>query len=139
MKDKVKIPANPKARAGAKKLTMTNVPISMLVHNSFPMNDGAAKYTKYNWIDKDKGLDMMTYIDAVYRHITLFMAGEDCAEDSGRHHLDHIMSGVCVLRDAMMLDNVTDNRVKYPPLALKRLKLMMEGKSLEDVIKEEKD
>ena len=132
-------PANPKARAGAKKLTLTNVAISPRVFMAGPMNHGAAKYEKYNWIDKDKGLDMMTYVDAALRHITLFMAGEDCAEDSGFHHLDHVMAGISVLRDAMMLDNVTDNRVKYPPLALNRLKLMLEGKSLEDVIKEEKD
>jgi len=129
--------SNPKARAGAKKLTLTNVPVSMLVHVAFPMNNGAAKYEKYNWIDKDKNLDMMTYIDAALRHLLLFQAGEDCAEDSGVHHLDHAMAGLGVLRDAMLIDNVVDNRVKYPEIGIKRLKQMMEGRSLEEVIKDE--
>lgn len=134
MKNKL---ANPKARAGAKKLTITNVPISMLAHCAAPMNNGAAKYEKYNWIDKDKGLDMMTYVDAILRHTLLFMAGEDVAEDSGVHHLDHIMAGIGVLRDAMLVDNVVDNRVKYPPIGLERLKKMLEGNTLEEVISNE--
>ena len=129
---------NPKARAGAKKLTISNSPISVLAHIAAPMNHGAAKYEKYNWIDKDKGLDMMTYIDAMLRHLLLFMAGEDTAEDSGLHHLDHIMAGIGVLRDAMLVDNVVDNRVKYPPIGIARLKAILEGSTLEDVISKEK-
>ncbi len=130
--------ANPKCRTGAKKLTITNAPISPWILMAGPMGNGAAKYGKYNSIDKDKGLDMMTYVDAALRHIFLFMAGEDCAEDSGFHHLDHLMAGIAVLRDAMLIDNVVDNRIKYPPIGIQRLKAMLEGQSLEEIIKGEK-
>jgi hypothetical protein len=129
---------NPKARAGIKKLTISNVPISILVHCAAPMNHGASKYETHNWIDKDKGLDMMTYIDAALRHLILFKCGEDTASDSGYHHLDHIMAGLGVLRDAMLIDNVVDNRIKYPNIGINRLKEMLEGNTLEEVIKKEK-
>jgi hypothetical protein len=117
---------DPKKLAGAKKLDLSTVPLSTLVLLANPMGNGAGKYGKYNWLEGDKKLDMMTYINANLRHMILFMAGQDVASDSGVHHLDHAMASLAVLRDAMLANKVNDNRITYDKETLNRLESLID-------------
>ena len=104
---------DPKALQGNKKVTLTNVPLTLLPLMAKPMNDGKDKYGKYNWLEcKDGKLDNLTYINAALRHMLLYLAGQDVTSDSGAHHLDAVVAGLSILRDAEMFDKVTDSRIK---------------------------
>ena len=117
---------NPKDIAGNKKINFTNIALTALVSQAGPMKDGVAKYEKYNWYDPDKAVDNLAYINAALRHIYLYLAGEDNAEDSGHSHLAHVVTGLSVLIDAQFIDNATDSRIKMPPEALAKFKRLID-------------
>jgi hypothetical protein len=50
------------------------------------MTDGAKEYGDYNWM---KGMDWGRVLGALKRHINAWHAGEECALDSGHHHMAH--------------------------------------------------
>lgn len=118
MKKKV---LDPKAQAGSKKMLFDHIPMSAYLELSEGMIDGVPKYGKYNWFDVDEDLDVLVYINAALRHLYLYMAGEDYARDSGKHHITHAISGLSVARDAEMLGKLADTRKKLPDEALNRL------------------
>lgn len=114
---------DPKAHAGAKKITMTNIPLTMLPLVSIPMNDGAKpdKYGKYNWLSQpDNSMDMMVYLNGILRHILLCMAGQDYTSDSGVAHFTAIAAGASVASDAIFFGKMHDNRIKLTPEQLEK-------------------
>lgn len=99
---------NPKTVMGMAKLDLSLVPSSAIIGIARAMADGAKKYGPFNW--RDKTISSMVYIAAAFRHIYAWVDGEDYAEDSGVHHLDHAMACLGLLRDAESIGMLNDNR-----------------------------
>jgi hypothetical protein len=113
---------NPKDLVGAKKAPLKLVPPAAVIGTAEAMAIGAAKYGPYNW--RDQPIEVMTYIEAVLRHIYAFVDGQDNAEDTGVHHLKHAAAGLAILLDVMAYPQVEatpyhyiDNRPPKGPAA----------------------
>lgn len=105
---------NPKDRHGYKKVDTTLLPAAALMHGAHAMMDGARKYGPYNW--RGNAVLARVYIAAAMRHIEYWAAGEECAEDSGVHHLGHAIACCAILLDAQATGNLIDNRAKSEAL-----------------------
>jgi hypothetical protein len=99
---------NPKTLIGAKKVPLHLVPPSATHYFAMAMSDGANKYGPYNW--RDKAVSVSTYIAAAKRHMDAYWDGEDCAADSGVHHLAHAMACMGIVIDAMTIGKLVDDR-----------------------------
>lgn len=109
----VKNPADPKEGQASKKLCFDSVPSTALCNLAEACQSGADKYGPHNWLNLEDGtMSMLTYINAIQRHLILLRAGQDNASDSGIHHLKHIMAGCAVALDAMEFGKVSDDRIK---------------------------
>lgn len=104
---------DPKQSQAVKKATFDNVPISLLLHAIPAADDGAKKYGPWNWLKLEDGsMSLMTYLNALQRHLLLYRAGQDNTSDSNINNLDSMITGLAVLRDAQLFGKVSDDRVK---------------------------
>jgi hypothetical protein len=99
---------NPKTMHGIQKPSMFNVPTTALLHLMGAMANGAKKYGPYNW--RSKNVSASIYYDAAMRHLMAWIDGEDIAEDSGVHHLGHVMACCAIILDAETQKTLNDNR-----------------------------
>ena len=99
---------NPKTRQGALKAPMHLVPPSAMFHLAEALADGAAKYGAYNW--RVEPITTSVYIGAIQRHMMAFLDGEDKADDSGVHHLAHVMACCALVLDSESLGILQDDR-----------------------------
>lgn len=106
---------NPKDIVGAKKSPLGFVPPALVIGTAPAMAVGAEKYGPFNW--RERPVQVMTYIEAILRHMYAFMDGQDVAEDTGVSHLGHAAASLGILMDAFSLDRVIDNRPKGGPAA----------------------
>ncbi len=106
---------NPKDLVGAKKAPLALVPAALVIGASEAMQNGAEKYGPFNW--REYPVQMMTYLEAMQRHIAALIDGQDLAEDTGIHHLKHIVASGGILLDSMELDILIDNRPPKGPAA----------------------
>lgn len=83
-------------------------PLSQLVLAE-AMGFGTNKYAPWDWT---KGTKTMDYVDAALRHINVFVRGENCAPDSGVHHIGHALACLSILYDNLVLYPELDNRPK---------------------------
>lgn len=113
---------NPKDKIGIKKVPLHLLPPAGKIHGAMAMKNGAVKYGPYNW--REEKVNAAVYISAMMRHLEAFQDGEDYAEDSGVHHLGHIIAGASILLDAFEGGHVIDDRPKAGPAPklLERLK-----------------
>lgn len=117
---------DPKQSQAVKKMSFKAVPISLLMHAQPGNQNGADKYGVYNWLTLDDGsMSMTTYLDALQRHLVLFRAGQDRTSDTNIHNLDSMISGLAVLRDAMLFNKVNDDRVKLSDDQIKTLEAII--------------
>lgn len=107
--------SNPKDLVGAKKAPMDLVPAAGAIMSAPAHQNGADKYGPFNW--RLNPVQMMTYLAAMRRHMDALIDGQDVAEDTGIHHLSHIIAGANILADAMGLGNLIDNRPPKGPAA----------------------
>ncbi len=99
---------NPKDLLGVKKVSLSKIPVAGLIHEAMAMKDGAAKYGPHNW--REKKVIGSIYMDAALRHIYSWFDGEECAKDSGVHHLGHAKACLGILLDALETGNLDDDR-----------------------------
>lgn len=99
---------NPKDLLGAKKVSISKLPMVAVLHGAHAMMNGAAKYGPFNWRSKKVQADI--YVDAAMRHLAAWFEGEENAEDSGVHHLGHAIACCAILLDAQETGNLVDNR-----------------------------
>lgn len=106
---------NPKELIGASKVPLGLLPSAAKIYGALAMRDGAVKYGPFNW--RDTKVQMMTYLDAIERHLLAVRDGEDTASDSGIDHLGHIIAGCAIILDARECGQLIDNRPKAGPAA----------------------
>lgn len=99
---------NPKDRAALDRSPLHLLPAAGRLYGAAATADGAAKYGPYNW--RDKPISLMGYTSAMERHILAIRDGEDIAQDSGVHHLGHIIATASILLDAMLCGTLIDDR-----------------------------
>ena len=107
--------ANPKDALGVRKAPLRFVPPALTIHASDAMAQGAEKYGPYNW--REKSVKAMVYAEAMQRHLAAFIDGQDCAEDSGAHHLGHVAACCGIVLDALGVGNLIDDRPVSGPAA----------------------
>jgi hypothetical protein len=104
-----KLGPNPKDSLGIKKVSITKLPMVGIAHGSHAMMYGADKYGPYNW--RDNAVIASIYIDATMRHLMAwFDQKEELAQDSGVHHLGHVLANMAILLDAQETGNLIDDR-----------------------------
>jgi len=106
---------NPKAVAGRKKIRAQFTPVTVLNEIHKGMTEGAEKYGPYNWRETD--IEAGDYYDSTMRHMSAWWDGEDIDPDSGVHHVSKAITGLIVLRDAMLHGTCIDDRSNHPPSA----------------------
>lgn len=70
---------------------------------------GAKKYAPWNW---RKGMPWSQPYNALQRHLTAFMAGDDTDPETGESHLDHAMCCLLFLRSYVQERPEMDDRYK---------------------------
>ncbi len=104
---------NPKDLIGVKKVpTLSVIPSAGLVHCGRAMENGSEKYGRMNW--REHPVKATIYLDAAVRHLMAWADGEEDAQDSGVHHLGHVMACCAILLDAQEAGNMIDDRVPGP-------------------------
>lgn len=76
------------------KLRYNLVPPAAMKELAKVLTYGAKKYKANNWQEVD---DTERYIDALYRHLEAWRAGEKVDEESGLSHLSHALTNVAFL------------------------------------------
>lgn len=102
------VDTNLKTAAAAGKPKMSDVPPIALFALGAAMSDGARKYGTVNW--RATGSTSSVFYDAMMRHLVAWYSGEDFAEDSGIHHLAHLMASCAILLDSSLHNKLNDNR-----------------------------
>lgn len=110
---------NPKDLVGIKKVSLSKVPATSIIHEALAMRDGAAKYGPHNW--RENPVIASIYVDAAMRHILAWFDGEEVAEDSSVHHLGHAKACLGIILDAMESNTLGDDR-PLPGAAARLLK-----------------
>lgn len=103
---------DPKAIVGRTKPPMDAIPPVSILLLGQAMKDGKEKYGPMNW--RNSEVVATTYYNAILRHLLAWFDGESVAEDSGTHHLAHIMAGCAILLDAMQSGTLEDDRPVTP-------------------------
>lgn len=101
---------NPKTLIGIKKVSLSTVPPAGLIHVARAMSNGVEKYGLMNY--RESPVEARIYIDAAYRHLMAWADGEEVAEDSGVHHLGHVMACMAIILDAESTGMLVDDRPK---------------------------
>ena len=127
MTDDPKTNGDPKQTAGAQKPPLhLNPPVGAL-HQSMAQLNGAMKYGEFNW-RKGNGVEVMTYIGAIERHIGRYKDGEEFETDPKTgvkvHHLGAIMATAAIVLDAESCGKLIDNRPPKGAAGLTTDKLM---------------
>lgn len=107
--------ANPKDLIGIKKVQLGLFPAAGSIYGALGFEDGAVKYGPYNW--RANKVKMTVYLDAIERHLLALRDGEDCAADSKKPHLAHIIASAALLADATEGGFLIDDRPTKGPAA----------------------
>lgn len=111
---------NPKKIYGDAKLPLQFLPPLAEIEWAAAQADGIRKYGAYNW--HENPVEALTYIGAIRRHAMLWAAKEQRADDSGVHHLGHVMASAAILIDAEACGKLIDDRPSLDTGVLMRMK-----------------
>lgn len=106
-------PTDPKKAFGQQKTQMQLLPSNAMRACADVLALGASKYGEYNW-RKSQGVEAMTYVGAIMRHLMQWLDGEDSDSESGQSHVAHIMASAAIVLDAQACGKLIDNREKLP-------------------------
>ena len=99
---------DPKASAGAKKLTFQTLSPAALAEAAEVMRLGARKYGAYNWAQQP--MKASIYYDAMMRHVMAWWAGEDRDPESGLLHTAHALCCAMILVEQARAGTLIDDR-----------------------------
>lgn len=102
-------PTNPKDAIGSDKLPIHLWPTTATLHGSLALLDGGCKYGRSNF--RQIGVRSSIYFDAMIRHAYAWFEGEECAQDSGVHHLGHVLACAAIILDAQAAGKLNDDRM----------------------------
>lgn len=80
------------------------VPWDALLGAVLVFTDGAAKYDDRNW---EEGMRYGRVFASLMRHLTAFFQGEEL-DESGHHHLDHVVANALMLSAIVKRDTQKD-------------------------------
>src|SRR5262245_56392487 len=103
---------NPKDKYGVRKPSLSCVPANVLMEVAVAMSEGAFKYGRHNF--REEKVYASVYYDAAMRHCMSWWEGEDVDPDSGISHITKAIASLIVLRDAMQLESLVDDRPPRP-------------------------
>lgn len=106
---------NPKDAIGSAKLPLHLVPDTLAVCCATALLEGALKYGAHNW--RAAGVRASIYRSALQRHIAKWWNGENHDPVTGVHHLDNAIACLAILRDAELVDKLTDDRPPSAPMS----------------------
>ena len=97
---------------GAKKETkdkpdLSLIPYCVEAELAKAMEYGAAKYQRYNYT---KGHNISQLVAAAKRHLGKYLAGEESDDESGVHHLGHVMANCLMMLHQRELGTLKDDR-----------------------------
>lgn len=101
-------PTNPKDAIGSDKLPLHLWPMTASAAGAVALLDGMLKYGRSNW--REAGVRVTIYVDALERHVTAYLEGEECDPDSGLPHLWHALACLGILVDADAAGKLVDDR-----------------------------
>lgn len=108
---------NPKDLVGLAKVRLWVVPPASIIYEALAMQygayeavkaDGTKGYGPFNW--RENPVRFSVYYDAIQRHATRFLDGENVDPDSKVHHLAHLKASAGILIDALEIGNLVDDR-----------------------------
>jgi len=99
---------NPKDFVGASKAPLSPVSRRVMHELGLAMFEGECKYWRHNYRAAD--VRAMVYIDAMERHISAWVEGQDIDEESGLSHLVKAMACLHIVRDAQLYGSLIDDR-----------------------------
>jgi len=100
--------SNPKDKIGQAKVSISVVPVEVILEIAAAIQEGALKYGKFNW--RQQPVNGTIYTDAAFRHIASWMVREDIDPDSGIHHITKAIASLVILRDAIIQNTHEDTR-----------------------------
>ena len=103
---------NPKDLAASHRISTHVIPSGAIMELALAMSDGDLKYGAHNY--RVAPVMASIYYGAIDRHLKKWWEGEEFSDDSGAHHLGHIMAGCAILLDAIQNDMLHDDRP--PPM-----------------------
>jgi len=106
-------PSNPKDTIGILKVPTSTVPAPVVKELGLALLEGACKYGRHNY--RIIGVLSSVYYDAANRHLDAWWEGEDTDPDSGLSHITKAIASLTVLRDAMIQNQLTDDRPPKSP------------------------
>lgn len=100
----------------ADRLNQSKPRLSMVLEAEHALNGcaeilrfGADKYARGNW---RKGLSHTEICDSLLRHLCKYLAGENCDDESGLPHVDHILCNALFLSEMTRTHKELDDRSK---------------------------
>jgi hypothetical protein len=96
-------------KADTGKPPMGLLPWPALVEVAKVLEHGANKYERYNWL---KGMAWSRLYDAALRHLSAWIQGQDCDEETDLSHLSHCACCILFLLTYEVLGLGTDDRYK---------------------------
>lgn len=111
---------NPKDAIGGVKFSLSLLPVAALAQLEPAFRDGAAKYGPANW--RVQPVSARVYVDAAFRHLMLWTAGQDRTSDTDICHLAAAASNLLILLDAQASDVMKDDRIPgFDPVILEEI------------------
>jgi len=114
---------NPKQAFGCKKVSVSALPIPVLLEVAMGMKEGDFKYGRHNF--RVTKIVESEYYDATMRHILDYMEGTDIDPDSGVHHLSKAIASLMVWRDAQIFEMTIDDRPPKSPKTMVEMNKVM--------------
>ena len=108
-------PTNPKDAIGQTKLPMDLIPETAVAAMTLSFLEGALKYGKFNW--RAKGVRASIYYSAMRRHMSKWMNGEDCDQETKVPHLASVMACCAIILDADACGKLNDDRAPRAPVS----------------------
>lgn len=99
---------NPKDFVGASKAPLSTVSRRVMHELGLAMLEGECKYWRHNY--RAAPVRAMVYIDALDRHLSAWIEGQEIDPDSGLPHVVKAMACLAIIRDAQIYGSLIDDR-----------------------------
>lgn len=99
---------NPKDAVGSNKAPVSTVSRRVLHELGLAMLEGECQYWRHNY--RAVSVRAMVYVDALERHLSAWIEGQDIDPDSGLSHLVKAMACLAIIRDAQLYGSLIDDR-----------------------------